>query len=58
MWMEAEDLVAGPQALHVGADDLDSARDVDACDPGPRPGQTDAAMMRAMRGSPRDVCQS
>ena len=40
---EAEDLIAGPQAVHVGADVLDPAGDVDARDPGLRPGQADAA---------------
>ena len=40
---EAEDLVAGPQAVHVGADGLDPAGDVDTGDPGLRFGQAHAA---------------
>ena len=38
----AEDLIAPLQAVHVGADGLYPARDVDARDPGLRPGHADA----------------
>ena len=38
----AEDLIAALQTVHVRADGLDPARDVDARDPGLRPGQADA----------------